>query len=884
MTTPPIYFRPDRFLLMLFMAVNLAAQAQVLPDDAYLYYRRTHNGNWPSSVADSSDHSNETTNTVPAPKHTPPASQPASLLDNGVDPANLGKGDWIWQMSACTNGSTIPGVNSAQTLINYEKSQGMQWITVKCGDGGGLYPSASSPQFTADLVTRAHNAGLKIFGWAYAYGNNVSGEINVALNALSLGADGFIIDAESEYEVLAGNDAAAAAYCQGIRASYPTRFLAHAPFPIISGHSGFPYKTFGTNCDAVMPQAYWADIGGTGYAVTMVTRMNSEWRNWQNGLSGVFTNAIKPIVPIGQAYNSVNGNVDGSQITNFVNALKTNSPSATAGGYKGLSWWSCQHHGVAPDKWPAIGGTSLGPPAILSQPSSRYADRNSSITLTVSASGLAPLQYQWRLNGTNVPNATNAIYTLNNVQTNHAGNYLVVVTNSLGSVTSSVAVLTVNPLFTPLFSDNFDTDSSANWTLNRSTTDTRVSFAYNHAALGIPSAPNSTGGTTKAVRFEANLTLTTAAALNISPVGQSFIGNYRLHFDMWINANGPFPAGGTGSTEHLTAGLGTAGNRVQWTGSGTTADGAWFATDGEGQATDTSATLPDWRAYVGTTLQTIASGVYSGGVGANVRGNNDPYYSNVFPGGQTAPAAQQSTYPQQTGGLDVGTVGFAWRDVVINKNGNIVEWFIDGLKIASLTNVSFTSSNIFIGYWDSFNSLSDNTNLSFGLVDNLRVEVPAIAPTFSLQPSNIAVKVTSNAMFTVTASGVPAPGYQWQLNSSPIAGATNAVFTRANVQTNDAGIYSVVITNIAGSVTSSNAALTILPASPAQFQLVALQPDNTLQLTASGDSGAVYFIEASTNLFDWVPFTNLMATNGAFTFNAGPATNEQRFFRARSGP
>src|ERR1017187_3463902 len=101
-------------------------------------------------------------------------------------------------------------------VIDYEKSLGMQWITVKCGDGTGIWT-----QFSTDLITRAHAAGLKIFGWAYAYGTSPSGEANVALNALSLGADGFIIDAESEYETLANNSAVAAQYCQAIRAAYP---------------------------------------------------------------------------------------------------------------------------------------------------------------------------------------------------------------------------------------------------------------------------------------------------------------------------------------------------------------------------------------------------------------------------------------------------------------------------------------------------------------------------------------------------------------------------------------------------------------------------------------------------------------------------------------
>src|ERR1035438_295507 len=77
------------------------------------------------------------------------------LLDNGVDPSNLGKGDWIWEMPQT---ETHLGVSTVQAVIDYEKGLGMQWITVKCGDGSSIWT-----QFSSDLITRAHAAGLKIF-------------------------------------------------------------------------------------------------------------------------------------------------------------------------------------------------------------------------------------------------------------------------------------------------------------------------------------------------------------------------------------------------------------------------------------------------------------------------------------------------------------------------------------------------------------------------------------------------------------------------------------------------------------------------------------------------------------------------------------------------
>jgi hypothetical protein len=729
---------------------------------------------------------------VPAAASGAPAS--LQVRDNGVDPAALGKGDWIWQLPTCTNrlGGYVGSVTDLQSLLDWEKSHGMQWIAVKCGDGGSLWS-----QFTADLVNRAHAAGLKIFGWAYAYGNNVSGEINVARNALSQGADGFIIDAEGEYESLANNDLAAAQYCQGIRAVYPNRFLAHAPFPIVSLHAGYPYATFGTNCDAVMPQAYWADIGGTNYAVTMVTRMNTEWRNWQKSLAGSLTNAIKPLAPIAQGYNSANGAVDGAQISNFLNALRTNTPPATVGGYKGVSFWSAQHHGAAPDKWPAIGGGGLGdfgtPPYFSAQPVSRVVDAGAPVGWGVWALGTVPLSYQWRCNGTKIAGATNDTFTLAAAQLANTGLYTVLVTNAYGSVTSRVASLSVYPPQAVAFADDFDTNSAALWTFNGSSSDSRVTFHYDYAADGIPSAPHAMGGTTTGVKFEANLTGGSVAALSVSPVGQGFAGDHRLHFDLWLNANGPFPAGGVGSTEFLTAGVGTGGHRVAWAGPGAGAEGCWFAVAGEGGVADASTTLADFGAYLGTNLQNVASGVYAAGLDANARGNGHAYYQVVFAGGQAPPLAQQAAYPQQTGALNAGTLGFGWHDVLIARQGRNVEWAIDGVKLATLTNVTFTASNIFMGYWDPFASVSDNAVLSFGVVDNVRVESPAVAPSIS------APAYAVNQGFRLSLSGVPGCRYAIQGSTNLVAWvslATNTApfgFADTNAGARSAQFYRAVL-------------------------------------------------------------------------------------------
>ena len=518
------------------------------------------------------------------------------------------------------------------------------------------------------------------------------------------------------------------------------------------------------------------------------------------------------------------------------------------------------------------------PPAITVQPQSAYVVLGSNTTLNVTASGTAPFGYQWRFNGSDIPGATLSTYIRSNAQPVHSGNYEVVVSNNWGMITSQVALLQVM-LSPTLFSDTFDVNTAANWVTNRSSTDTRVTFNYDYFPDGIQSAPNSSGSTTRGVKFEANMTLGIPAAISISPVGQSFGGDYRLRFDMWINANGPFPAGGNGSTQHGTAGIGTQGNNVQWTGAGTTADGFWFAVDGEGQASDTSTTaLNDFGAFTGPTYHSAASGIYAAGTASNSRGNGNGYYSAQFPGGQTAPAAQS-----QTGALAVGTVGFAWRDVIINKTGSTVEWFIDGLKLATIISANFTASNIFVGYWDYFASISDNTNRSFGLVDNVRVERAAtnIPPYITSHPAPVSTRTTSNVTFNVSAGGTASLSYQWRLNGTNIAGAGGTSYTKINAQAADAGDYSVVITNAHGSVTSSNALLTLAPSMPLQFTLISQLPDGRIRLGVSGDPGFVFQITTSTNLTSWNVLTNLPNPSGSLQFTDAPVSGVNLFYRAQ---
>jgi glucose/arabinose dehydrogenase len=85
-----------------------------------------------------------------------------------------------------------------------------------------------------------------------------------------------------------------------------------------------------------------------------------------------------------------------------------------------------------------------GAPAITTQPASRTVAVGTPVTFSVSASGAAPLGYQWRRNGANIAGATAQDYTIAAAaQSDNGARFSVVVSNALGSATSADAVLTV---------------------------------------------------------------------------------------------------------------------------------------------------------------------------------------------------------------------------------------------------------------------------------------------------------------------------------------------------------------------------------------------------------------------------------------------------------
>ena len=90
-------------------------------------------------------------------------------------------------------------------------------------------------------------------------------------------------------------------------------------------------------------------------------------------------------------------------------------------------------------------GQLAGPPVISTQPLSQAVSVGSNVQLSVTAGSVPAPTYQWYFNGSAFSGATSGTLSLANARSTDAGDYTVVVTNSLGSVTSDKATLTVGP-------------------------------------------------------------------------------------------------------------------------------------------------------------------------------------------------------------------------------------------------------------------------------------------------------------------------------------------------------------------------------------------------------------------------------------------------------
>ncbi len=153
-------------------------------------------------------------------------------------------------------------------------------------------------------------------------------------------------------------------------------------------------------------------------------------------------------------------------------------------------------------------------------------------------------------------------------------------------------------------------------------------------------------------------------------------------------------------------------------------------------------------------------------------------------------------------------------------------------------------------------------------------------PVIMTQPRSQVGYWGKSVTFEVTASGASPLTYQWSKDGAPITGATNSSLVLTNLQMADAGVYTVIVNNAVGSVTSGPATLTMNPAGVA----VALYTG----ITIDGVVGLTYGIQCSTNLDDpnsWQGAANVpLGSPTQLWFDLRPAIQSQRYYRVVPGP
>jgi pectin methylesterase-like acyl-CoA thioesterase len=126
-----------------------------------------------------------------------------------------------------------------------------------------------------------------------------------------------------------------------------------------------------------------------------------------------------------------------------------------------------------------------------------------------------------------------------------------------------------------------------------------------------------------------------------------------------------------------------------------------------------------------------------------------------------------------------------------------------------------TSSVLTIGnaqYPASQGTYSIIASNSAGMATNSGFLTVIVPPTISVQPVSLVVTTAQSASFSVSASGVPAPGYQWLKNNAPITGnasAQTSTLLLNTVSAADIATYSVQVSNTAGSTNSQSATLVV---------------------------------------------------------------------------
>lgn len=179
------------------------------------------------------------------------------------------------------------------------------------------------------------------------------------------------------------------------------------------------------------------------------------------------------------------------------------------------------------------------------------------------------------------------------------------------------------------------------------------------------------------------------------------------------------------------------------------------------------------------------------------------------------------------------------------------QWRKDGTNIGGATAPAFGISATALADAGSYDVVV--SNVAGSVTSPAAVLVVNAPPTITSQPASLTVVVGQPASFSVTATGTAPLTYQWKKDGVAISGALSSVYSIAAAGIGNAGSYTVVVANAAGSVTSNAATLTVNPSGTAPT--ITSQPVNLT--VAAGHSASFSVIATGT-----APLTYQWRKNG----------------------
>jgi uncharacterized repeat protein (TIGR03803 family) len=471
--------------------------------------------------------------------------------------------------------------------------------------------------------------------------------------------------------------------------------------------------------------------------------------------------------------------------------------------------------------------------------SSPRAIAGTNVTYNVTASGAAPLSYQWQFNGVNINGAIGPTLTLTNVNLSNSGSYTVVVSNAYGSATSAPVALTVvlpPPPGAPVFAPAPGTYTTAQSGTITSANATSIYYTTDGSTPTIASTLY-TGPV-----FIAATTKLSAIGINAAGSGPVTSGTYTI-----LSPSTPVfdPAPGTYSTAQSVS-IASAG-----------ATHIYYTTDG---STPTIAsTLYTGPVSIAATAKLAAIGVDAAGSSPVASGTYNISISTTPPVIHSITATPDILAPPDNqlvqvtitvNATDASDPHPVSKIIAVSSNeaaDHDVDWQITGpLSLNLRAERDHHGDGIIY-------TITVQTSDSFGLTatGTTQVIVPKDPdaledrPHITADPGSQTVTEGTDVTFTVSVAPALPVTYQWRFNHHAIAGATGANLTLQHVTLANAGDYTVVVTNLNGSTTSNKADLKVLPHPPVithgpQSQTVNSGSNVTFTVTATSDAPLTY--------------------------------------------